>query len=202
MASPSSQRGAAPPTPDQLAAFYKLVDKKVIAGTLARQARDAALSASAAVQAEALFGEISLVLAHLRKCESQCLTNQALLASCVEREVLVRRSWAVLVLLTRLLLRRVEANTLLPGTLKKEELDYAAHVQAALAKAKDDPVLPPALLRAVASTMGYVTLIEAMSRSLDLLRGPLWQPQRRGWLSRLYSKGWTSSLAQPAYQLI
>ena len=76
----SSQRGAAlprgaPPPPDQLAAFYRLVDKKAIAGVLGRHARDAELSASAAVQAEALFGENSLVFAHLRMGETQALIN-------------------------------------------------------------------------------------------------------------------------------
>ena len=54
----SLHRGAAraPPPADQLAAFYKLVDKEVIAGQLCRYARDAELSAQAALQAEALFG--------------------------------------------------------------------------------------------------------------------------------------------------
>ena len=76
MASSSSQRGAAwaPPLPDRLASFFKLVDKQVIAGVLCRHARAAELSASAAVQAEALFGGYnSLVVAHLRMDESQCL---------------------------------------------------------------------------------------------------------------------------------
>ena len=178
MASSSSQRvadGRAPPSPDQLAAFYKLVDKKVIAGVLCRHARVVELSASAAALAEALFGgEDSLVVANLRMCESQALTNLAIEASGAEQLALVRQAWGILVLAIPLLLRRVEANTLLPGTVREEELDYAAHVQATANKVTNKPVPPPAVLRTTASTMGYVTLVLAMYRSLDLLPCPLW----------------------------
>ena len=177
MASSSLQRGAAgsvPPPPDRLAAFYKLVDKKAVAGMLCRYARAAELSASAAASAEALFEENSLVVANLRMDESQALNCLALKASGAERAAFVRRAWAVLVSVLPLLLHRVEANTLLPGTVREEELDYYAYLQAAITKAVDDPVPPPAALRAVASTMGYVTLVLAMFRSLDLLRLPFW----------------------------
>ena len=145
MASSSVQRGAgssrAPPPPDQLASFYKLVDKAVIAGVLCRHARVVQLSASAAVQAEALFGENSLVVAYLRMADSISLSNLGNVETRgVEREALVRRSWNVLVAVLPLLLRRLEANTLLPGTVWEEELDYAAHVLAVLGKAKNKPV--------------------------------------------------------------
>ena len=74
-----------------------------------------------------------------------------------------------------LLLRRLEAETLLPGTIREEELDYEAHAQAAAGEVhQNQPVLSPAVLRTVASTMGYSTLLLAMYRSLDLLREPLW----------------------------
>ena len=144
---PSSlRRGAAraPPPPDQLASFYKLLDKRVIAGALCRHARDAELSASAALQAEALFGEgDSLVVAHLRMSESRSLNKLAAEASGAEAEAPCRRSCSVLLSLLPLLLRRIEANTLLPGAVREEELDYTAHVQASLAKAKNEPVPSP-----------------------------------------------------------
>ena len=179
MASSSSQRGAAsaraPPPPDQLASFYKLVDKEVIAGVLCRHARCAELSASAAAQAEALFtNDDSLVVADMRIDESESLNSLALRASGAEREELVRRTWAALVSVVPLLLRRMEANTLLPGTLREEELDYDAHAQAAAKKAQNEPVPSPGELHALASTMGYNTLLSAMFRSLDLLPQPLW----------------------------
>ena len=178
MAFSSSQRGAAgraPPPPYQLAAFYKLMDKQVIAGALCRHAREAELSTSAAVHAEALFGgEDSLVVANLRMSESRALNNLALGASGAEREALVRRGWSVLVSLIPLLLRRLEANTLLPGGIREEELDYTAHVQAAITKAINKPASPPAVLRAAAAAMGYITLLLAMFRSLDLLKLPWW----------------------------
>ena len=177
MASSSSQRGAAcraQPTPDQLACFYKLVDKQVIAGALCRYARNAELSASAAVQAEALFGDDSLVVASVRMCESVSLVSLALKASGAEREALVRQAWAVLVSVVLLLLRRLEVNTLLPGGVRDDELNFYAHAQAALRKATNRPVSPPAVLRASASTMGYNTLLDAMCRCLDMLRLPWW----------------------------
>ena len=176
MASSSSQRGTRPP-PDQLDSFYKLVDKRTIAGQLCRYARDAELSASAAVQAEALFGgDDSLVVADLRMHESNSLTLQTTAeANGAEREAHFRRSWASLVLLIiPQLLRRLEANTLRPGTAREEELDYYAHVQAAACKAQNEPVPPPYVLRGAASVMGYNTLLDAMFRSLDLLSLPLW----------------------------
>ena len=178
----SLQHGAAraPPTPDQLATFYKLVDKKVIAGLLCRQARNAELSAQAAVQAEALFGGDSLVVASLRYSESAALAGLAVAASGAEREALLRRSWAALVSLIKPLLRRLEADTLLPGTLREDELDYVVHTHTTARKAANVlPVPPPAALRVLASTMGYTTFLNAMYRSLDLLRIPNWTAAQR-----------------------
>ena len=47
----------------------------------------------------------------------------AVAASGAEREAFFRQSWAALVSVVPLLLRRVEGNTLLPGTIREEELD-------------------------------------------------------------------------------
>ena len=56
MPSSSSQQGAGKPPPaDQLAAFYSLTNKVVIAGALNRHARKAELSARAALKADS-FG--------------------------------------------------------------------------------------------------------------------------------------------------
>ena len=177
MASSLSQRGAdtrAPPPLNQHAAFYKLVDKRTIAGVLCRHARAAELSAQAAVQAKALFGDDSLVVACLRMGESDSLTALYEEASGAEKELHLRRSWTVLLSLIPPLLRRLEANTLLPGTLRAEELDYDAHVQAAVRIQLKKPVPSLADLRALASTLGYTTLMDAMFRGLSSLRQPLW----------------------------
>ena len=181
MASSSSQRGAAPtpPAPDQLAAFYKLVDKKAIAGMLSRHARNAELSASAAASAEALFGDDSLVVASLRMDESKSSNNLTLEASGAEQEALLRRSWAALFSILPLLLRRINAKTLLPGTIREEELTYYAHLQAACWKAMNKPVPPPAALRSAVTTVGYVSLLDAMFRSLDLVRLSLWPASQK-----------------------
>ena len=129
MASAPLQRGGtrAPPPPDQLASFYKLVDKKVVAAALSRFARNVELSSQAALHAEALFGDDSLVVADLRCSESCSLQNLACEASGAEQQALARRSWGVMQSVVNLLLRRLEANTLLPGTAREEELDYEVH---------------------------------------------------------------------------
>ena len=125
----------AQPPADQLATFYKLVDKEATAGALCRRARCVELSAQAAVQAEALFGDDSLVVASLRYSESGSLANLASATSGAEHEALLLRSWAVLLSLINLLQRRLTDNAILPGTIRKEELDFDAHAQAAVFKA-------------------------------------------------------------------
>ena len=173
MASSSVERGAtrAPPPPDELASLYKLVDKQVIAAAFCRHARDAELSTNAAVQAAALFGDNdSLVVANLRMSKSRALTTLATVASGAERKAYLRRSWDALLSLIPLLLRRLEANTLLPGTVREEELDYTVHLQVAVKTAQKVPLPSPAALRVVASTIGYDTLVTAMYRGVDLLQ--------------------------------
>ena len=171
MASPFADRGAdrATPPTDQLAAFYDLQKKTLVAGQLGRHARHAELSAESALQAEALFGEDSLVVASLRMTESQALCNLAFQASGAEQEKYYRRAWALLVSLIAVLLRRLAADTLLPGTVREEELDFAAHQQSVIRTTRHVSVLPPAVLRAAVSTSGYETLVMSMSMSLDLL---------------------------------
>ena len=164
---------------DQLATFYKLVDKRTIAGVFCRHACYAELSARASTQAEALFGDDSLVVEHLRYNESEALVNLIAGASAAEREALYRRSWAALVFVVNLLLRRIEANTLLPGTLRAEELDYHAHVQTMLFKATNEPPPSAVELRRWEPILGYKTLLHAVYRSLDLLGLQIWPTVQR-----------------------
>ena len=179
----------APPPPDQLASFYKLADKQVIASLLCRHARNAELSAQAAVQAEALFGDDSLVVADLRLAESEALNHLNLESSGVEKLAFLRQSWNVLMSVIPLLLRRLEADTLLPGTVREAELDFDAHTQAAATKAQNGPDPSPARLREIASTMGYTTLIMAMFRSLDLLWMPYWPAAQKGMVESFVLQG-------------
>ena len=203
MASSSSQCGAAPPPPpDQLASLYKLVDKIAITGALCRYARTAEASASAAMLAVALFREHdSLVVTNLRAGECQSLCNLSAQASGEEQEALYRRAWAVLLSLLPLLLRRIEADTLMPGTIREEELDFYAHMDAAGMQAQNRPFLPPPEeLRVAASVMGYNTLLSAIFSCLNLLPAPSGLRRRREWWSRLCSEVWASFLSQSAYQ--
>ena len=85
----------------------------------------------------------------------------------------------MLVSVLPLLLRRLEANALLPGTIKEEELDFYAHMQAAAKKAQNQLIPPPSGLQTLATTLGYVTLLSAMQRCLDLLSLKLWTVAQR-----------------------
>ena len=177
MASSSAGRGTAggaPPPPDRLAVFYKLVDKKMIAGVLSRHARIVELAATAASQAEALFTHDSLVVARLRMEGSESLNSIACDASGAEQVAFARQSWELLLSTIAILLRRLESNTLLPGTIREEELDYTVYQHAAGFKATNEPVPPLAELRIRASTMGYETVLMAMHRGLDYLPFPWW----------------------------
>ena len=84
---------AAPPPPDQLAAFYALTDKLIHASALHRHSRWAELSARAALKAEALLGDDSLVVAHLRNNESKAIMAMAASAREAEQDTLLLRSW-------------------------------------------------------------------------------------------------------------
>ena len=175
MASSLTQRGVrGHPPPDQLASFYKLVDKAVTAGVLGRHARHVELASQAAQTAEALFGDDSLIVADLRCSERSSLSNLSSTANGVEKETFLRRSWAVLLSVINLLQLRLAAKTLLPGSVREEELDYEVHAQDVMKKAWNKPVPPPALLRGWASTMGNKTMLTVMYGSLNLLPFPFW----------------------------
>ena len=168
MASSFSHQGAreAPP-PDQLAA-YSLTGKVVHAALLNRRARDAELPARAALKAEALHGGDSLVVAYLRMNLSKALMNLTVTTSGPEQDALYLRSWSALLLVIALLQGRLTANTLLPGTVRKEEPDYYAHVQAARLAAQNKAV-PAAAAVIVASNIGYTVLVDALCRSLNYM---------------------------------
>ena len=174
----ASTRATQPP--DHLASFHSLVDKYVNAAVLGRHARAAELSAQAADTGELLFGDDSLAVADLRIGES---VARAALASLIktahgaeEQELLFRRSFCALLVVIAILQRRLAANTLLPGTVRKEETDYCAHKLATTSATKEISLLSPDKLHAVASTIGYNVLIEALHRSLDYLQA-MFQPR-------------------------
>ena len=155
----SSERGAAqapgalppplpPPPPEEVAAFYALVEKRVTASVLRRHARCAELCEQAAKDAERLWGNNILVVADLRAGEACSLRQMARVStSSSEKEALRRRAWAILVPVHALLLRRLSDNTLLPGTIKEEEMTYSSRSQAFACKAHDKPVPSEAVLQ-------------------------------------------------------
>ena len=128
------------PTPE-VTAFFTLVEKVDVAAVLNRHARCAELSNRAAEQAEGLWGNKSLVVASLRVVEAAALREVAGPSiSFSEQGALRRRAWAILLPVHALLLRRLADDTLLPGTIKEEEVTYLARSQAFVLKAMDKPV--------------------------------------------------------------
>ena len=101
--------------------------------------------------------------------ESKAIVSLLSTASGEEQLALVRRSWSALLSVVTLLKRRLATNTLLPGTVRKEESDYAAHVQLATRTAMNEPVPPPFVLVLMASALGYDVLLDALFRSLHFL---------------------------------
>ena len=139
------------------------------AGVLNRHSRAAELSARAALKAEALLGDDSLVVAHQRMNESTVLANLAATASGAEQGALCRRSWGALLSVVALLQRRLASDSFLPGTVREEESDYYGHVQAAIFAAHNDPVPQPAELQDLGSMIGCSVLLGALFRSLNFL---------------------------------
>ena len=89
-----------------------------------------------------------------------------------------------------MLLRRIEADTLPPGSIREEELDYEVHTQAATREATNKPVPAPAELRASAASMlGYSILLNAMFRSLYLLQLPYWPPVQKRMVESFVLRG-------------
>ena len=178
----SSERGLArapvapplplpPPPPEEVAAFYARVENQVTASALRRHARCAELSDRAARQAGKLWDDNSPVVADLRVSEATVLRNMAdTSTSSSEQEELLRRAWAILVPVHALLLRRLADITLLPGTIKEEEVTYFARVLAFTWKAIDKPVpSDDAVLQGFGVVLGYTTLMDAVSNTLALL---------------------------------
>ena len=88
-----------------------------------------------------------------------------------EQEGLRRRAWAILVPVHALLLRRLADNTLLPGTIKEEEVTYYARSLAFTYKVKAKPVPSDdeAVLQGLGAVLGYTTLLDAVYQTLSLL---------------------------------
>ena len=178
----SSERGAARalgapppplplPPPEEVAAFYVLVENKATASVLCRHTRNAELSERAAKHAdERLWGEHSLVVAHLRVSETISLREVARASTSTSEQVALRwRAWATLVPVHALLLRRLADNTLLPGTIKEEEVTYYARSLAFTYKAMDEPVPSEAALQGLGVVLGYETLLKTVYQTLALL---------------------------------
>lgn len=170
----SSERDAAhagPPPPDDVAIFYALIEKTVTAAALCRHARCAELAERAAKEAKGLYGENSLVVAQLRVGEAASLRSLALMArDPSEIAALRRRAWAGLVPVRALLLRRLEANTLLPGIVKEEERVFSVRTMEFNAKAKNmNEQISESDARRLADTLGYDALLDAVFQTLNLL---------------------------------
>ena len=80
-----------------------------------------------------------------------------------------KRSWAILLRVHALLLRRLADETLLPGTNTEEEVTYFVRTQVLWHKAADKPVPSEAVLRLGGGVFGYTVLLDAVYRTLALI---------------------------------
>ena len=101
--------------------------------------------------------------------ESESLASVGATASGAEQKALFRRSWSALLSALAILQRRLTDNTLLPGTVRKEEADFCAHVQAETCVAQNEAVPPTEVLESLCQMIGYDVLIGALYRSLNLV---------------------------------
>ena len=162
-----------PPPPGKVAAFYALVEQQTTAAVLGRHTRCAELSGRAAKQAERLYGDNSLVVAHLRVNEASSLREAARAStSFSEKEALYRRTWAILLRVHTLLLRRLADNTLLPGTNKEEEVTFFVRSKAFVCNDKGMPAPSGAVLQLAGALLGYDTLLNTVFHTLALLEDP------------------------------
>ena len=165
-------RGASPRQPqptEEVTDFFTLVERVVAAGVLSRHTRCAELCDRAGKQAQRLYGD-NLVVADLRVGEVRSLRGLACASTTPsEKTALWRRAWAILVPVHALLLRRLADNTLLPGTIKEEEVTYYARLQAFTLKAQDKPIPSEAVLQYLSVAFGYKTLLSAVCITLALL---------------------------------
>ena len=175
---PRAARAALPPDDP----FFSLVDKIIHAGVLCRYARVVELSSRCAEKGEALHGDDSLVVAHLRVYESGALANMTATARGAESAALFRRSWSALLSVIAILQLRLATNTLLPGTVRKEESDYYTHDLSARFAALNKPVPTLAELQTTAPSIGYIVLVDALCRSLNFTMAsfhPMWPVGQR-----------------------
>ena len=159
-----------PSPPEEVAAFYTLVEKRVTTGVLNRHARCVELSDRAARSAARLYGDNSLVVADLRVSEAGAIRNLACVSTpCSEKVALLQRAWALLVPVHALLLRRLADNTLLPGTIEDGESTYFVRQKVFTWKARDESVPSDADLQGLGVLLGYEKLLRAMVLTLALL---------------------------------
>ena len=119
-------------------------------------------------------------MAQLRLQEGRSLHNLAIAARRAGQELI--RSWSALLSGIAFLQSRLAQNTLLLGTVRKDETDYYAYQLAATSAAQDEPVPPPMALNAMASNIGYTLVLHALHRGLDCLQTmlqPLWPVAQR-----------------------
>ena len=160
----------------RLVALFALAERATTAGVLGRDAHAAELYERAALLAEALCLPDSLAVVHARHGQVIAIRN----SSCgmppgPAKDELRRRAWALLLPLHAPLLRRAAANTLLPGTVRREEVDYQIHAQAAVDKVKRASSNALAAQGDPAGQLvGFVTLCDVMAATLNGLPDSHW----------------------------
>ena len=142
--------------------LHKLMDKALCASATGRNALAAAFFRRAAEAATRVQGD-TLMAAHLRLCQAAEMRAQAALNGVPAEEIATLRStaWEIAKGVLPLLLRRIEANTLLPGRCTKEEVEYFRQYNDEDLKANDAPALSARERAVLGFAVGSATAFEA-----------------------------------------
>ena len=171
VAAPSSTAGA----PVDTTQLDRLVGKALTAAKNGRYALSSASSRRAADEALRLYGE-SVVSAQLTVQRSNQLILQAQPEGVTRDEMtaLKDEAWALVSSTLTLLVRRINANTLLPGRVTAVETAFFKRFMAIKHATLDEPQLPTRLLQVVGLSVGYATVVlaaELLLRRLHLHHG-------------------------------
>ena len=138
------------------------MNKALAAGVTSRYALAASYFGRAAALATQLHGD-TLLAAHLKLQQANKVYSQASVKGMPADEALVLESaaWEIVSGVLPLLLRRLDANTLLPGRCTKEEVDYYRRFDEALGTTLRSPAMSAHEVTLLSFAVGFATILQA-----------------------------------------
>ena len=164
MAALGSSRAPSTAGPVDTDELHRLVNKALSAGYSGRHALAASYFERAAALATQIHGD-TLLAAHLKLQQASKLDMQANAHGVPADEA----TWELAKGVVPLLLRRIEANTLLPGRCTKEEVEYYRRYDDALCTRFQGPAISADEVTRLSFTVGLATALDAAFLMLSRL---------------------------------